>query len=223
MVRRLGLVFLCAGLLAGSALGATAGLRDPQKRHNAADQAWAREIRIHRADLGAGDWRVEPSSGENAGAPQACKDPDMSDLVETGKAEDPDFSRNGSFVGSGAAVFQTEGQATTAWNRLARQSLTGCLITAFRQALAGSGTHLRILFSGPVQMPKLAQHFSAGRVRLVFSESGRKIEARFSFYLYAQGRATALLMIASVGKPMQPISDTLEHRLAELVAQRLTR
>jgi hypothetical protein len=223
MVRRLGLACICAGVLAGAALGASTGVRDPQKRHNAADQAWAREIRIHRADLGAGDWRVEPASGDNAGAPQGCKDPDMSDLVETGKAQEPDFSRNGSFVGSGAAVFQTEGQATTAWNRVARQSLTSCLINAFKQALAGSGSRLRILFNGPLQMPKLAPYFSAGRVRLVFSDSGQKVDARFSFYLYARGRATALLMIASVGKPMQPISATLERHLAELVAQRLSR
>jgi len=223
MVRRLGLVFICAGVLAGTAFGASDGLRDPQKRHNATDQAWAREIRIHRADLGAGHWRVEPSGGDNAGAPQGCKDPDMSDLIETGKAQDPDFSRNGSFVGSGAAVFQTEAQATTAWNRVARQSLTSCLINAFKQALAGSGARLRILSDGPLRIPNLAPHFSAGRVHLVFADSGQKVDARFSFYLYAQGRATALLMIASVGKPMQPISDTLERHLAELVAKRLNR
>src|SRR5204862_187665 len=71
MVGRLGLTLLCAGVLAGTALGASAGSRDPQKRHNPADQAWARAIRIQRADLGAGDWRVEPSSGSDAGAPRA--------------------------------------------------------------------------------------------------------------------------------------------------------
>jgi hypothetical protein len=223
MVGRLGLTLLCAGVLAGTALGASAGTRDPRKRHNPADQAWARAIRIQRPDLGAGDWRIEPSSGSDAGAPQACKDPDMSDLVETGKAEDPDFSRNGSFVGSGTAVFLNEAQATMAWNRVARQSMTTCLVAAFKQALAGSGARLRILSNGPLELQKLAPHFTAGRVRLSVTGSGRRVDARFSFYLYGRGRATALLMVASVGKPMQPISEALERHLAEVVGRRLNR
>lgn len=223
MVGRLGLTLLCAGVLAGTALAAGSGPREPQKRHNAADQAWARAIRIHRADLGSGDWRVEQSNDDNGGAPKGCKDPDLSDLVETGEAENPDFSRNGSFVGSGAAVFLNEEQATSAWQRVARQPVNRCMIEAFRKAIAGSGARLSAVSDRLVQTPKLAPHFTAGRVRIAVSGPAAKIRGRISYYFYARGRATALLMVVSFGPPMQPIPESLERRLAGLVAERLRR
>jgi len=222
MAGRIGLAVLCAGVLAGSALAAE-NPRDPQKRHNPADQAWAQAIRIHRADLGSGDWRVEQSDGTDSGAPKGCKDPNLSDLVETGEAETPDFSRNGSFIGSGAAVFQTERHATAAWNRIAKQPITRCLIDAFRQGMAGANARLRIVSSGPVTARKLAPHFTASQIRLVVSGPGATIEGRIAYYLYGRGRATAVLIIASFGKPLQPIPQSLERRLAGLVAQRLHR
>ena len=49
------------------------------------------------------------------------------------------------------------------------------------------------------------------------------ITGRMSFYFFARGRAIAMLLVASIGKPMQPISASLEHRLAVLVASRLRR
>jgi hypothetical protein len=223
MVGRLGVTLLCAGVVAGAALAAGGNPRDPQRQHTPADQAWATAIRIHRADLGAGDWRVEQAGGSNAGAPEGCRDPNFSDLIETGKAENPDFSRGGSFVGSGAAIFLTEAQAATAWNRLAARSLTRCVVEAFQKAVAGSGVRMRVVANGPVRMPKLAPHFAASRVRFAFSGPGPKVQGRFGFYLYGQGRATALLMVASFGKPMQPIPESFERHLAEVVARRLSR
>ena len=183
MVGRLGLTLVCAGVLAGTA-AAGGHQGDPQKRHNPADQAWAQAIRIQRTDLGAGDWRVEPPTG-GSGVPRGCKDPNLSDLVETGEAEDPDFSRKGSFVGSGA--------------------------------------RRRILFNGPAATKKLAPRFTSSEIRLSLAGPAAKIDGRISYYLYGRGRATAVLMIASFGRPMQPISASLERKLAELVGQRLHR
>jgi hypothetical protein len=217
MLGRVALILVAASVLAGSA-GAAA--TDPKKRHNADDQAWAAAIRIHREDLGAGDWRVERSNS-SAGAPQACKDPDLSDLVETGSAENPDFSRNGSFVGSGASVFLTERQATTAWQRLAAQPITRCIETGFKRALAGSGARVTVFGRGPLSVGELADRVSTGRIRLRITGPSAKLEGRITYYLYAQGRATALLMVASFGKPLRPISPALERRLAALVASRL--
>ena len=91
MIRRLVVLLVSSCLIAGTAGAATRKPTDPQKRINPADQAWAAAIRIHRDDLGGGDWRVEQSQS-NVAAPQGCKDPDLSDLVETGDAENPDFS-----------------------------------------------------------------------------------------------------------------------------------
>lgn len=222
MIGRCGLLLLVLAALAGTAYAAS-DPRDAKKRHNAVDQAWAERMRVQRSDLGSGDWRVEPSSDDDRGAPQACKDPDLSDLVETGAAKDPDFSRNGSFVGSGSVVFLTERQTTTAWNRVARQPLTKCLVDAFKQGLSGSSVRLRILSSGPLEMPKLAPHFQAGRVSLSLSGPGATIKGRFSYYFAAKGRASVMLLVASFGKPMVPISESLERRLATLVAKRLSR
>src|SRR5438045_3942962 len=108
MARRLAIGLLLAAIFAGSAF---AGAKDPRKRYNAADLAWARAIRIHRADLPGGGWKAERSSTDSDYAPQGCKNPNLSDLIETGEASNPDFSRGGSFVGSGSSVFATEQQA----------------------------------------------------------------------------------------------------------------
>jgi hypothetical protein len=222
MVGRLALVILFAGAVAGTALAAGGDPRDPQKRHNAADQAWARAIRIQRSDLGAGDWRVEPHNGDDRGAPKDCRDPDLSDLVETGSAENPDWSRNGSFVGTGVGIFATAQQATTAWQRLARQQINRCLVTGLKQGLAGSGVRMTIT-STNTPAHKLAPHFISGRLQITLSTPQSRVKGRFSYYLYARGRATVMLLVASFGRPLQPISESLEQRLATLVAQRLKR
>lgn len=219
MVGRLTVIALAACVLAGSALASTT---DPKKRHNAADQAWAAQIRIQRDDLGAGDWRVEPKNSD-AGAPQGCKNPNLSDLVETGEAENPDFSRNGSFVGSGASIFLTEAQATKAFRRITAQRFTSCLAAGFKKAMSGSGVRLTILSSGPLAFGKPTDHFAAGRVRLRVSGPAATVDGRITYYVYAQGRATALLMVSSFGKPLSPISPALERRLAQLVAARMHR
>jgi hypothetical protein len=214
-------LLLSSCFIAGSAAAATGKPTDPQKRINAADQAWAAAIRIHHSDLGPGDWRLEPSQDDNVAAPQGCKDPNLSDLVETGEAENPDFTRNGSFVGSGAAIFLTAKQATSAFQRVAGQSFNSCMISAFRQGLAASGARLRILSSGRIAMKSPPPHFVSGRVRFSVSGPAATITGRISFYFFARGRATAILFVASIGKPMQPISAALERRLAGLVATRL--
>jgi hypothetical protein len=224
MIGRLGLMLLILVALGASSSASAAGHdpRDPQKRHNPADQAWATKMRIQRVDLGAGDWRVEAStSDDDRGAPKECRNPDISDLVETGSAENPDYSRNGSFVGSGSIVFLNERQATKAWSLVARQPLTQCLVAAFQKGLAGSGARLKILSDVPIAMPKLAPHFKAGRIRFEISGQGKTIKGRLSFYLLARGRASVMLMMASFDRPMQPISLALERHLATVVAQRL--
>lgn len=223
MFGRLGFLLLVLAVCAGTASAAGTKEGDPQKRHNAADQAWAKAMRVQRSDLGAGDWRVEASSDDDHGVPKACKDPDLSDLVETGSAEEPDFSRDGSFVGSGSIVFQTERQLTTAWNRLSRAPFTECLVWAFKKGAAGSGVRVRIVSSGPARIAKLAPRYKTSRVNVVISGPAATVKGRFTYYLAAKGRASVLLMVMSFGKPLTPISESLEHRLATLVAKRLNR
>jgi hypothetical protein len=219
--RPLALLLLASCLTAGSATAAARKPTDPKKRINPADQAWAAKIRIHHDDLGPGYWRVEASQDNSVAAPQGCKEPDLSDLIETGEAENPDFSRNGSFVGSGAAIFLTTQHATTAFQRVARQSFNRCMISAFKQGLAGSGARLRILSSGPVPMKSSVPHFASGRVRFSVAGPAATVTGRISFYFFAKGRALGMLLVASIGRPLQPIPESLERRLAALVATRL--
>jgi hypothetical protein len=221
VTRRLLALLLLSFLVTGTATAAARKPTDPKKRINPADQAWAAAIRIHHDDLGPGDWRVEASQDNSVAAPQGCKEPDLSDLVETGEAENPDFSRNGSFVGSGAAIFLTAQHATTAFQRVARQSFNRCMISAFKQGLAGSGAQLRILSSGRIPMKSPAPHFVSGRVRFSVAGPAATVTGRISFYFFARGRALGMLLVASIGKPLQPISESLERRLAGLVASRL--
>jgi len=223
VIRTLAILFLASFLVAGTASAAQRKPTDPQKRINKADQAWAAAIRIHRNDLGPGDWRVEVSQANSAAAPQGCKDPDLSDLVETGEAENPDWSRNGSFVGSGAAIFQTAQQATTAFQRVARQSFNRCMVSAFKQGLGSSGARLRILSSGPIALSSPAPHYVSGRVRFSVTGPAATVTGRISYYFFARGRAIGMLLVASIGRPLQPISSSLERRLAVLVASRLKR
>jgi hypothetical protein len=223
VIRRLIALLVSSCLVAGSAAAATRKPTDPQKRINPADQAWAAAIRIHRGDLGSGDWRVEQSQDSSVAAPQGCKEPDLSDLVETGEAENPDFSRNGSFVGSGAAIFLTAKHATAAFQRVARQSFNRCMISAFKQGLGSSGARLRILSSGPIPMKRPAPHYVSGRVRFSVTGPAATITGQISFYFFARGRAMGMLLVASIGRPLQPISASLERRLAALVASRLKR
>ena len=223
MIGRLGLVLLVVVALAGSAYAAPTEAGDPKKRHNPVDQAWAEAMRVQRSDLGPGDWRVEASNDDDRGAPKQCKDPDLSDLVETGSAEEPDFSRNGSFVGSGSIVFQNVRQMNTAWKRLGRIPFSQCLAWAFRKGAAGSGVQLRIVSAGPIRIPKLAPLFKAARVSVVVTGQAATLKGRLSYYLAAKGRASVMLIVMSFGKPLTPISESLERRLATVVAERLNR
>jgi hypothetical protein len=221
--RRFVTILLVSLLVTGTAVAAQRKPTDPKKKLNPADQAWAAAIRVHRGDLGPGDWRVEVSEDNSVSAPQGCKDPDLSDLVETGEAEKPDWSRNGSFVGSGAAVFRTAQQATTAFERVARLSFNRCMTSAFKQGLGSSGARLRIISSGPIALKSPAPHYVSGRVRFSVTGPAATVTGRISFYFFAQGRAIGTLLVASIGPPLQPIPASVERRLALLVASRLKR
>jgi hypothetical protein len=225
MARRIALVLVALAALAGTASAAATKKGDPQKRHNPTDQAWAERIRVQRADLGAGDWRVEPPSGDDLmqGGPKRCKDPDLSDLVETGSAEEPDFSRNGSLVTSGSIVFQSAAQMRTAFARLARTPFQDCLLLGVKLGASASGARVRVLSASSIKASRLAPMVRAGRVDLVVSGAAASVRGHITYHLLARGRASVVMVIASFGRPATPISPSLERHLVTIVAQRLKR
>ncbi|HEY6068316.1 MAG TPA: hypothetical protein VIU81_06430 [Gaiellaceae bacterium] len=224
MPGRLALALLALAILTGPASAAAPKPSDPQKRHNAADQAWAERIRVQRSDLGPGDWRVEAGDGNASLVPKDCEDPDLSSLVETGGAEQPSFSRTGSVVASSSMILQDTRQAGTAWRLISAQPLIRCITQAFQQGVrstAGTAARVRVLSSGTVPGPALAPHFKSARVRLVIKGQAATVTGRISMYFAGRGRALAMLLVMSFDRPLRPIPDSLEHRLAVLVANRL--
>jgi hypothetical protein len=216
---RLVIGLVAAAVFAGSAL---AGADDPKKRHNPADQAWARAIRIHRFDLPGTGWRAQRTKDDSGYAPRGCRNPDLSDLVATGEATNPDYVRGGSFVGSGSTVFATERQATTAWSRTARIRLSHCLVAALRDGIGSSGVSITTR-SSETARSGLAPHELGARVRFSISGPAAKINGRIAYYIFARGRAVGAVMVISLGRPLQPVPLALEQKLARLVASRLRR
>jgi hypothetical protein len=223
MIGRLGLLLFAVAALAGTASAAGSDPRDPKKRFNSADQAWARAIRIDRADLGAGDWRVEQSPDDDSDAPAGCKNPNLSDLVLTGEAKNPDFSRKGSFVGSGAEVWSGERHAAIAWRRNTSIPIGKCLTEAFKQGVGKDPrVKLTVLSSGPIRIGKLAPRALTYGMRFRIKGPAATLNGRLAFYVFSRGRADGMLMVVSFDPPLSPVSQALERRLAALVAKGLT-
>ena len=219
MARRLAIGLLAAAVLASSAL---ASANDPKKRFNAADQAWARAIRIQRADLPGAGWKLQRSQNNSDYAPKGCGSPNLSDLVQTGKAENPDFTRSGSFVGSGSWIFASEREATAAWTRMSKVPLARCMVAALRAGMEPTGVTLAISSTREVHRGLAPHEFGSS---IAFSARGpaAKIDGRVGYYMYARGRAIGAVMVVSLGRPFRPLPPALEQELSALVAQRLRR
>src|SRR5262249_36623914 len=137
MARRAGLIVVALAALAAASAAFASDPRDPQHRFNVADQAWARRIILERDDLRPGDWRVAALHNQrDADAPSYCKNRNLSDLVLTGQAKNPDFSREASFEDSDGEVWASEHDAIGAYKRLQGYAFDRCFRSAMRQEFA---------------------------------------------------------------------------------------
>jgi hypothetical protein len=225
MARRLGLILAALAALAAASVAFAGDPREPQHRFNDADQAWAHRIILSHDDLGAGDWRVEQLDNQgDANAPSYCKNPNLSDLVLTGQAKNPDFSREASFEDSDGEVWATEHDAIAAFNRLKAYPFDRCFRVAMAQEFAkGSGVKFSVLSSGPIAIAKLAPRQLTYGMKFRMTIGTRKIDGRIDIYAFSRGRADGSVMVASLGAPARPIPLSLERKLATLVASRLKR
>jgi hypothetical protein len=225
MARRLGPIVAVLVALAAASAAFAGDPRDPQRHFNPADQAWAHRIIVQHGDLGAGDWRVQQLDGQgDTSAPSYCKSPNLSDLVLTGEAKNPDFGREDSFEDSEAEVWATERDAIASWNHVRAFPFARCFKVAMEQEFAhGSGIKFSILSSGPLAIGKLAPRQLTYGLRFRMTVGARKIDGRIDIYLFSRGRADGSVMVASLGAPARPIPLSLERKLAKLVAQRLKR
>jgi hypothetical protein len=224
MGRRFALIVIALAALAAASAALASDPREPQHRFNAVDQAWAHRIIVSHADLGPG-WRVQQLDDQGDGdAPAYCKNPNLSDLVLTGQAKNPDFSREDSFEDSDGEVWATEHDAIESWKRVNDYPFARCFRVAMeRQFAKGSGIKFTILSSGPLATGKLApRQFTYGlKFRMIVG--ARKIDGRIDVYFFSRGRVDGSLMVASLGQPARPIPLSLERKLATQVAGRLKR
>jgi len=216
LMRRLVVAAFLALLLAGTAWARNP--HDPQKRFTAADQAWARSLLVTARDLTGGGWKSHRSSSGDG----TCNsfNPNESDLVETAERESPEFDRNGSFVGSIAAVFKTSTHAQAAWNREIKPQILDCLAEALSQG-SSSQAQVWITSQGRLRVQHLAPRSAGFRVRLAFSVQGVRFGADLHLVAYGRGRANVMLMTLSCGRPLSPLPPGLERTLTQRLAQRL--
>jgi hypothetical protein len=225
-MRRLVLAVAVGLFVAASVAFAAADPREPHHRFNTLDQAWAHRIILGHGDLGPGDWRVQMLDGQggDANAPSYCKDPDLSGLVLTGQAKNPDFGREDSFEDSDGEVWATEKDAIAAWRKVQAYPFSRCFGAAVKQEFAkGSGIKFSILSSGAFAFAKLAPRQLTYGLRFRITVGSRKIDGRIDIYVFSRGRADGSVMVASLGAPARPIPLSLERTWARLIASRLKR
>lgn len=225
MARRAGLIVAALAVLAAASAAFASDPRDPQHRFNAADQAWAHRIIVQHGDLGPGDWRVAQLDGQSdANAPSYCKNPNLSSLVLTGEAKNPDYSREASFEDSDGEVWATEHDAVAAYKLMQSYPFDRCFRVAMQQEFAsGAGIKFTVLGSGRLAFPTLAPRQLTYGMKFRMTAGARTIAGRIDIYVFSRGRADGSVMVASIGAPAHPIPLSLEQRLARLVASRLKR
>jgi hypothetical protein len=225
MARRAGLIVAALATLAAASAAFASDSREPQHRFNAADQAWARRIIVQHSDLGPGAWQVAKLDNQSdADAPSYCKNPNLSNLVLTGQAKNPDFSREASFEDSDGEVWATERDAIAAYKLMQAYPFDRCFKAAMQQEFAsGAGIKFTVFGSGPIAFPTLAPRQLTYGMKFRMSVGARTIVGRIDIYAFSRGRADGSVMVASLGTPARPIPLSLEQRLARLVASRLKR
>lgn len=208
------LIVVAACALA-SAVGASADHLDPKNRIRSADEKRATSMLVRMSDLGAG-YAVERTSGLEPHL--TCRALDESDLVLTGQAKSPYWSREYQIVGSTAAVYRTSSDARASWERGASTAGRNCLRDEFRREFARQGEALRVMIRR-LAFPRLGGGSYAHR--LVISGAAPGPPALYlDLIVIRQRRGLVGLLFAGV---VTPPSRATEVSLARVVAARLAK
>lgn len=211
---RLLAVTLAALILAVTAAAAR-NPHDPQEHLNAADNAAARAILVHKADL-AGPWKAERSAPGND---PPCKtfDPDLSDLTVTGKAEGPDFSReDGVTVSSQAEVYETEADMRASFDRSIKLPLLRCLDAAFREGAKGAKIKTLTMRRAPTQ--RFGERTARYQLTWSLADQGTSAKVFAEAYFVGKGRnGVSILLLSTPGQ----VTAVAQRDLVKRVAARL--
>jgi hypothetical protein len=208
---------LVAALVAAVAVpAALAADGQPQKRLTKADQAKARSIALHQADLPAG-WVGKPNTNTSQDNPRCSNyNPDQSDLIETGDVDSPDFTRaDGSFVSSSVGIFKTRKMARTGYARVAVPQLASCFGELFKKGAAPA--KVQLLRVGPLAFRRLGDRSNAYRLTANVTVQGTTLPVAIDIVTFNRGRVDAAMIFLGI---RGPLSLAFEQALAAKVAAR---
>ncbi len=208
------LVAAVAAVLASAALAAAG---DPRKQHTAVGQLTARKALLKLADLGPG-WTGAPAKPVSGS--KVCRGfrPNQSDLVETGYAVTPDYSRGeNASVAQWARTFATPAQAADSWNRTVTIALVDCLARQLK-ALSTVKSPVTIVGQYRLPVPRVGQQAAGFRVVASIKDAQGSFRVYADIVVVRQGSA---LSTATLTGFLQPIDPLTEERVARAIAARL--
>jgi hypothetical protein len=235
-MRRVVLTLLALTVFALAGVAAAAST-DPQINTDPIDQAWAESIVLAPSDFGQG-WKAEPMpemDEESTASPSDeswCVEgiPDRSDLIVTGGAASPDFTRSdNASVSAYALVWKTPEQAQAEWDRtLTRMpAFVNCLAAIFGGD-GPLGIKIVVTRKGPLTLPAATPRSAAFRIKLAIEETVRVKKKRkkkrtplanFDLVLVGNGRASVTAFFVSFNP--KPFSTAYERSLVEKMAARM--
>ncbi|HJR95717.1 MAG TPA: hypothetical protein VJ807_09795, partial [Gaiellaceae bacterium] len=145
-----------------------------------------------------------------------CRALDESDLVLTGYAKSPYWSREYQIVGSTAAIYRTSADARTSWKRGASTAGMNCLRDEFRSEFARQGEAVRVTIRR-LAFPRIGGASFAHRLVLSGAAAGSP-SVYIDVIVIRTARAQVGLLFAGV---VVPPSRATELSVAQVVAKRM--
>jgi hypothetical protein len=185
-------------------------------RLTAADQAAARTVVIHRADLGTVvQWKGGLVKPDRSRLQCPHYNPKQSDLVVTGAAE-ADWTGGGVHFESSATIFLSEEMLRLDWQR----SETAALLPCLRATAAGSLAKTdRLVSVQKIAFPTVATFTDAIRTLVDVTASGKTVRVMIDTVVIGRGRTEIGLVTVAPYVARAPV-EAAETRLATLLANR---
>jgi len=194
---------------------ASANHLDPRKQIRPADQTRASAMLLRASDLPG--YATERTSGLEPHL--TCRGLDESDLVVTGRATSPYWSRDYRIVGSSSAVYRTRADSATAWRRGTSAAGRRCLQQAFVDEFERQGETVRVVVA-PLTVPSSGVEHTGHRVTIFGQTTGRPPLLTLDLVLLREGRGqVALLFAAVVVAPDRRSQSTLARTAAKRLSK----
>lgn len=180
-------------LALGLAGAASANHLDPRMQIRPADQKRASALLLRASDVPG--YATERTSGLDPHL--TCRGLDESDLVVTGRATSPYWSREYRIVGSSSAVYRTVADSTAAWRRGTSAAGRRCLRQAFVDEFARQGETVRVAVV-PLAVPPLGVERAGYRITITGAAREGQPALTLDVVLLRKGRGQAALLFAAV-------------------------